>query len=252
MTGPEMHCKSWTAEEENRLLELYKAGATFHQIAIKLGRTPGAVIAKFQRQPWRCGRSQNRAGLNARTWDAEMDAVLLDLAKECNLDFNEVGKKLGRPAKLCMNRYLALQKKRRAGMTIHKTWSEFVDEVFGDESLAIGEKEAMIEAEEKRRAPPNILVFRSEIEGHEGDVTFGLSADMLSRMIDATVRKMWIDAGPVEDLNIFSVENGIYVSFKRNGDSFGKGFAVEEGAEKWAEENLIPVRIDAQILPEKS
>ena len=137
-------------------------------------------------------------------------------------------------------------------MTIHKTWSDFVDEVFGNENLAIDEKEAMIAAEEKRRAPPNILIFRSEIEGHESDVTFADTADMLARSVDASLRKSWIDYGNFDDLKIKGVGNCICFSVKRNGILSSRGFDVEEGAKKWAEENLIPVRTDAQILPENS
>ena len=103
------HSKRWTDDEEKQLLELYRAGESVARIASKLHRTPKAVALRICHPSF--GRHKNHAVRKAWTWDDESEAVLLDLANECNLDFNKIGKKLGRTAKSCMNRYLALQEK---------------------------------------------------------------------------------------------------------------------------------------------
>ena len=91
----------WTAEKEERLIQMYKDGAMYEEMAKVFGKSRGGISARIQKLANQ-GRIEFR--YNAREWTAEDLTIMKEMRAE-GKSFGEIADRLGRGYKACSEQY---------------------------------------------------------------------------------------------------------------------------------------------------
>ena len=91
----------WTAEKEERLIQMYKDGAMYEEMAKVFGKSRGGISARIQKLA-----DQGRVKLrnNPREWTEEDLALMKEMRAE-GKSFGEIADRLGRGYKACSEQY---------------------------------------------------------------------------------------------------------------------------------------------------
>lgn len=91
----------WTAEKEERLIQMYKDGAMYEEMAKVFGKSRGGISARIQKLA-----DQGRVKLrnNPREWTEE-DLALMKEMRADGKSFGEIADRLGRGYKACSEQY---------------------------------------------------------------------------------------------------------------------------------------------------
>lgn len=95
------HAVFWTAEKEERLIQMYKDGAMYEEMAKVFGKSRGGISARIQKLANQ-GRIEFR--YNAREWTAEDLTIMKEMRAE-GKSFGEIADRLGRGYKACSEQY---------------------------------------------------------------------------------------------------------------------------------------------------
>ena len=91
----------WTAEKEEKLIQMYNLGARYEEMAKEFGKSRGGISARIQKLA-----DQGRVKLrnNPREWTEEDLALMKEMRAE-GKSFGEIADRLGRGYKACSEQY---------------------------------------------------------------------------------------------------------------------------------------------------
>ena len=98
---PRKNAGFWTPENEEKLIQMYKAGAMYDEMAKVFGKSRGGISARIQKLANQ-GRIEFR--YNAREWTAEDLTIMKEMRAE-GKSFGEIADRLGRGYKACSEQY---------------------------------------------------------------------------------------------------------------------------------------------------
>lgn len=98
---PRKNAGFWTPENEEKLIQMYKGGVMYDEMAKEFGKSRGGISARIQKLA-----DQGRVKLrnNPREWTEEDLALMKEMRAE-GKSFGEIAGRLGRGYKACSEQY---------------------------------------------------------------------------------------------------------------------------------------------------
>lgn len=98
---PRKNAGFWTAEKEERLIQMYKDGAMYEEMAKVFGKSRGGISSRIEKLVNE-GRLEHR--LHISSW-TESELETLKELRDAGLDFGEISDRIGRSPKACSEMY---------------------------------------------------------------------------------------------------------------------------------------------------